>query len=574
MFKVKETRKEVELPGKEELLKLGYTSLTSEILLNRYEGKTLKEIKSHLMGKIGLDKINIKEVDDASKYLREKIEEGKKILIVTDYDCDGISSASMTYRLLRKSQLPKDQFFVITNKRMYGNGVNLETIERVENFKEYDIMITADHGSSNNDVYKVLKTMNPKLEIIVTDHHTYREDNYPSEAKFFINNQRVNENKEWEPLKDLSGCFIMFFLLYKTLKGKLKTEDFLIEALPFLAITAISDVMSMDNEINRRIINIGLNIMNRPFSMFKYIANYCIPEKHYSVETIKYTLSPLINTGNRQHCEEIVFQLLTSETPSEMFSCLEILLAKNNERKRFTNELTSAILNSSKLRGEYGRTITIKTKMGINGIIASKIGEIKQSPCICFIQDGEHFHGSGRSIIPEVDIVKILGRLNQDGLVERFGGHREAAGCLVSEKHIEEFRNKFDIYVKEELDKHKKSDEVMVFKKLLPKNVNINNIVNLKHLEPLGKDFETPEFYCELTITNCFSSSSMTFMNFEEIQPNIKGVAFHNGRYDHKEIFKRGNKIGIVFTMKLSYFKGTYQASLNITNAKLIGEGI
>lgn len=573
MLKIKETYKNISLPDKNRLLSLGYSNLTAEVLLNRYEGKEIEEIKELMRGRISLDEMKIQEVDLASQYLLNIIKNTKKkILILTDYDCDGVSSAVISHRLLRKV-IPMERFKVLTNKRKYGNGVNLESIKEVEDFESYDLLITADHGSSNNEVYKELKRRNPKLEIIVTDHHTFREDQYPTEAKYFINNQRYSEKEpEWRILQDLSGCFIMFFFLYKTLKNELSLNDFLMEAFPFLGITAISDVMSMDNEINRALIRIGLRVMNdNRHPLFTTIKWYCVPEKHYSVETIKFMLSPLINTGNRQHCEEVAYKLLISDSPREIVEHLEVLLVKNKERKKFTNDLTSAILNSPKLQGEHGLSITIKTKMGINGIIASKVGEIKQRPMICFVHEDGLFHGSCRSILENIDIIKILERLNQDGLVEKFGGHKMAAGCLVRDENIEIFRKRFDQYVKEESSLHPIKDEIEVFKKLNPQQIKSHQFVNFKHLEPLGKDFESPIFYTEATINQSFSSNSMTFMTFEEISPMIKGVAYHNGRYNHQEVFQKKNTIGMVFTMKLSYFKGLYQSSLNIIHADIIG---
>lgn len=574
MFTIKETMKKYNLPDKQIRLKYGLTKITTEVLMDYFNTENIDSIMENLYPYIDINTMNNKTIKNASEFLKDTIfNTEKKILLITDYDCDGISSAVIGERLFRKV-MNSNRYRVLVNKRKYGNGISHDLLNEV-NISEYDIIITADHGSSNNSIFKELKEKNSNLKIILTDHHTFREDNKPTHADYFINNQLFfqEDKKEWEIFKDASGCLMLFCLLYQTLKDSLSKDIIALEAYPFLAITAISDVMPMNSAINRSLIHSGIRVMNDKRSiLFNTIKSYCIQEPLYTPEVIKFNLSPLINTGNRQHCEEMTFRLLSSDTPSEITDLLSELLTKNNERKKMTNALTTAILKSDKLKGEYGQTITIKTTMGINGIISSKIGEIKQKPTICFLEENGEYHGSARSILEEIDIIEILDRLNKDGLIKKYGGHREAAGCSVESFNIDEFRYKFDLYVKEKLEScNIDRNTISVFRKLDPREVNVNNIINLSHLEPTGKDFKDPVFYTELTINSCFSSESMTFLTFEEISPIIKGVAFHNGKYDYKNTFLKGNKIGIVFTMKLSYFKNVYQCNLNIQNATLIG---
>lgn len=571
MLTIKETMNNINLPPKENRLRLGYTKLTTQILLNRYKDKTIEEINKLLNKDFYFNNISTPTILKCSDFLKNLIfNSTEKILLITDYDADGISSAVIGERLLRMV-LPKERFTVVVNKRKFGNGISKELLDTIPEINTYNVLITADHGSSNEEIFKYLKTINNNLKIIVTDHHTFKDDNFPESANYFINNQLFfqRHEEEWEILKDASGCLMFFTLLYHTLKDKITSEDFAINAYPFLAITAISDVMSMDSDLNRHLVTSGLRVMNDSRSiLFRTIKAYNVSEPLYSADTVKYFLSPLINTGNRQHCEEVVFKLLISDTPKEITELLNEVMIKNNDRKKMTNKFTSAILKSDKLKGEYGKTITIKTDMGINGIIASKIGEIEQLPTICFLEHDGVYHGSARSILPNINIIDILDKLNNDGLILKYGGHRDAAGCSVDASNIDMFREKFDKYVKEALELSPLDMTVIeVFRKLEPREINPNNIINLQHLEPTGKNFPDPVFYSELTINNLFSSETMTFINFEETGPSIKGVAFHNGRYDREKVFIKGNKIGIVFTMKLSYFKSTYQCNLNIITA-------
>lgn len=577
MFKIKPKGERLNLLKHKDILnRLNLTPLTAEVLMDYTKINDIEKSYHYLNQNYNLASIINPTIEKASNELKDLIfNKNKKVLVLTDYDADGISSAVISYKLLNKV-LPQDQFLVKTNRRKYGNGLNHNLFNEIENFDQYDILITADQGSSNEPLFKELIEKNPNLKIFLTDHHTFREENYPYSVDYFINNQLEHyeqlteeERQSWNVFKDSSGCIMVFFLWLHTLKDHLPLEEIYQEALPFLAITIISDVMSVDNPLNRFIVKSGLRLINDNRSdLFTSLRTFLRLEPFYSIDTIRYTLSPMINTGNRQHCEDLVFDLLTTNDRDTFLSDISELNMKNNERKQLTNEIVTKITQSSKLDGKDGISLIIKTEMGINGIIAAKIGEIYQRPTVCFLEVNGHYHGSIRGIVEGYDVIEILNKINQEGLIKTYGGHKEAAGCVVEKEHIDLFKEKFNLYSKEKLDSLPPKDTIEVFRILKPEEITINNITNLTKLEPYGKNFLEPLFYSELTLKNIFTSSSMSFLNFKEILYTIKGVAYKNGKYNHEEVFKLNQKVGIIYTMRLGYFKGTYQCSLNIINAK------
>jgi single-stranded-DNA-specific exonuclease len=74
---------------------------------------------------------------------------------------------------------------------------------------------------------------------------------------------------------------------------------------------------------------------------------------------------------------------------------------------------------------------------GVIGIVASKLVDAYHRPAVVLAIDGETAHGSCRSI-PGFDMLAAL-----DGcapLLERFGGHKMAAGLTLARTRIKEFR--------------------------------------------------------------------------------------------------------------------------------------
>lgn len=580
MFNIKAKGSRLNLLDQEELLNhLNLTPLTAEVLLDYTKMNNIKEAYDYLNQSYDLSKITNPTIDKASSELNDLLfNKKKKVLVLTDYDADGICSAVVSQTLL-SLVLPPEQFLVKTNRRKYGNGLNHNLFNEITNLDQYEVIVTADQGSSNEEIFKELKERNPNIKIFLTDHHTFREHNYPKSVDHFINNQLEHyeelpeeERKSWNVFKDSSGCIMVFFLWLHTIKSKVDIKTIYKEVLPFLAITIVSDVMGVDNPLNRYIVRAGLRIINGKTSeVFNAIKVFLRLEPLYSVDTLRYTLSPMINTGNRQHCEELVLNLLIPDTRDSFLSNISELHMKNNERKKLTNEVVTRLVKSNRLDGRDGISIIVKTEMGINGIIAAKIGEIYQKPTVCFLI-GEHgYHGSIRGILPGYDVIEILNRINEDGLLKVYGGHKEAAGCVVEAEHIDAFKEKFNLYTKEKLESLPPQDTIEVFRILEPESITINNITNLTKLEPYGKNFPEPLFYSELTVKNKFTSSSMSFLNFKEILHSIQGVAYKSGKYDHDQVFKINEKVGIVFTMRLGYFRGNYQCSINIVNAKNLG---
>lgn len=86
------------------------------------------------------------------------IQKGSRIGLVTDYDADGINSAVMlTKTFWRIFNYPQDKLVTIVNRRENGNGMNKLITGEVITEKEkhgLDLIILADHGSSNNESFK------------------------------------------------------------------------------------------------------------------------------------------------------------------------------------------------------------------------------------------------------------------------------------------------------------------------------------------------------------------------------------------------------------------------------------
>jgi single-stranded-DNA-specific exonuclease len=83
---------------------------------------------------------------------------------------------------------------------------------------------------------------------------------------------------------------------------------------------------------------------------------------------------------------------------------------------------------------------------GVVGIVASRIVERHHRPAVVVALDGEQGSGSARSI-PGFDLLGALHATAEH--LDRYGGHRAAAGMMIQRDRLEPFRNAFELHAEE-----------------------------------------------------------------------------------------------------------------------------
>lgn len=563
--------------------KLGISKTLIEILYSNRdielnENSISKELEHYTNCYSDLSKlIPCDGLDKSSELITNAIKNNKNILVLTDYDCDGMNSAAVIYKILDLFRKDYEfKFTVKVNKRANGNGLTEKLIRSIDNIDQYDLLLTADHGSSDGER---LLELSEKMDIVVTDHHKVK-DNFPIDKITLINPLKVNGVEE----TGMSGCLVAFVTLlhayYKVYDIKETEKEEVANWLLTLtadniALTVLSDVMNVTDEYNRYIISVGLDKINsNNRSIFKELSRYIGLGDVVTPSIMRYNFSPTINAGNRMHCEDEVFSFLLSDcqdiSSEEFNNRLDFITELNKNRKTLTNTLLDKILNSDRIRGEYSCVIGLNTDYGINGILASKIGEIYKRPSVCFIGD-DILHGSCRSIIEEIDMVKILNILHEEEIVDGYGGHKNAAGCQIKRENYDVFCKRFDEFVKDELINIKIEKDVVYVDSIIPSEEMTQSIVlDIEMLEPYGKGFDVPSLYTELMVHSVFKTEAMTFVTLGNDLQRFNAVYFNNNKFNPSEVFIPNSKVGIVFNMGLKMSKNIYGSNIVITNAKII----
>lgn len=524
----------------------------------------------------------LKDIGKGAHILKKALDNNKNVLCVTDYDLDGISSAVVLYKsLLDVLCINPNKLKVIVNKRRDGNGFTPKLVERVLRHAEkhkVDLIITADHGSVNEDAYKIFKEK-IGCEIIVTDHHQVPMDNYPHSADAFINPMREDSTF----IRDISGCATAFLLMVKThqIMFNSKSLSFFKDVLPFVAISTIGDVMSLKHVINRYFVKIGLNELNSYGDNKLWLAlkkTLGIPGL-FTVKDIGFKLGPLINTGNRLGVEDDVYDLLiTTDYYTAMTKADEI--NKLNAFRKNTTKNLMAKVKDKVLQNQYTNSVvvTIETNLAVNGIVAANISEGQRVPTVCFIDNGDKdvITGSSRSPSMGPDIVEVFKAIeeNSTDVLIGYGGHSGAAGCSIYTNKIEEFRELFDRYcyiysMKIDKTPYIEIDAIIDDKIITPDFINKINTVG-----PYGKDWKDPIFLSKLTVGYMFQMGSMYKIIFKLSNGlEVEGMYKPFDSVDLKSMINSNDKVYVAYSLNIDSYNNMYNIMLSILSIKTI-EGV
>lgn len=479
-------------------------NLQKQIIENRIPKDYLKKyyhnnIEEVLTPNIDLNTVlsNNTTLDIAVDIFKEVLNSNIPIIINGDIDVDGMTSAYIIKTILVNIfNIDSSRLKFIIGGRKYGRGVCDYILEEIDK-KELDsfLLITADHGSTDEKAFKYLKEKYPKSKLIITDHHTVYQDNYPTSADVFFNTQEDKHNLS----KDLCGCATIFILLYyvgsKIFNYTIKDYQ---QVIAYVGVATIVDVMSIRDPINRYLVKEALTIINTNPD-----ANFTIIKKILKLTTVNYkdvsvVIGPYLNTANRLGIEKYLLVGLLVTDVDIKTKWLKYTQELNLYRKAETEMTIKEVLSSPDIfKNNYGKTIDINTKGMIGGSIASSISQTFQCPTICvsYIKSKNIYTGSGRAGLENVDILSILKDIKQNypDILLTANGHKAACGVEISYNGYKYFKELFNQYAKEYLIKHPKKDIVPEFT-ITQNELNEHLCNSVMELSPYGNNFNPPIF--------------------------------------------------------------------------------
>ena len=443
------------------------------------------------------DGLLMKDMDRAVDILKEKIEEGKKIRVIGDYDIDGVNATYILQQGL--AGLGADVDTDIPDRIKDGYGLNQMLIDRALE-DDVDTIITCDNGIAA--MSEIAYGKENGMTIVVTDHHEvpYLEEN--GEKKYLLPpaDAVVDPHRadcEY-PFKGLCGAAVAYKLvevLYRVSgKSEQEVEHLQERLMENVAIATIGDVMDLVGE-NRVFVKKGLELLKTTKNEGLHALMQCTGVDTANLNTyhIGFVIGPCINAGGRLDTAKRALELLNASNRREAVTLAADLKELNDSRKEMTEEgVEEAVrqIESSSWKDDQVLVVYLpECHESIAGIIAGRIKERYYRPTFVLTKGETGVKGSGRSI-EAYDMFAEMSRCRE--LFTKFGGHKLAAGLSLEEEKVEVFRKRINELA--DLTEEDLQMKVSIDMRLPFPYINEELIRELKILEPFGKGNGKPLF--------------------------------------------------------------------------------
>ncbi len=426
----------------------------------------------------------LRDLERAVERLVRAIREGETVLVHGDYDVDGICSTTLLVKAMRALGGRVVPF--IPQRLVDGYDLS-EAGVRAAREQGATVVVTCDCGTSA--IIPVATLQAAGIDVIVSDHHLPGGD-LPN-AYAVLNPKRPGCESEDKDLAAVGVAFKLALAVTRALGGN---ENFIYGMLDLVALATIADIAPLRGE-NRVFARYGLKLLaeTRNIGLRALIRATGLDSRTLTAGRVGYILAPRLNAVGRLGRALRGVELLLA-TDEHQANTIARELEELNTRRQ---EIDRAVLDEARKRVQqldldetYGIVLAQEGwHPGVIGIVASRIVEEFGRPTILIGLDGEHGKGSGRSI-SRFDLHAGIARCRH--LLERFGGHRSAAGVTIARDRVDEFARCFNESVRSVLGPDDLIPELRIDLEVTLADITPGFESLLRHLEPCGMGNPAP----------------------------------------------------------------------------------
>lgn len=510
------------------------------------------------------DPFLMKGMEDAVTRLRDALNANEKILIYGDYDVDGTTSVALVYSFLRKFYSNCEVY--IPDRNAEGYGISLAGIEWAEQHG-FSLVIALDCGIKSSELIAIAKLKG--IDFIICDHHL--PDDFVPDAVAVLDPKQKDCPY---PYKELSGCGLGFKFIQGYAMRFDGTAD-IYNYLDLVAVSIASDIVPITGE-NRILTYFGLKKLNEnPMPGLKALKEIAGLKNELDVSGIVFTLGPRINAAGRVAHGRAAVELLVATTEAEANELAEKVNLKNEVRKQFDSDITEeaiAMIEASDALRSSKSTVLFKNSWhkGVIGIVAARCVEKYYRPTVILTESNNKITGSARSV-HGFDLYHAI--LECSDLLEKFGGHKYAAGLTLDMANLESFQRKFEEVVSSTIKEDMLTPVLELDMPLRFDSITAKFITILKQMAPFGPENQRPVFEAtDVFVFNSLSSFKDRHVRFLAGQLNNENVFQTVGfdMNDHYDRLAKGDHFKMAFTIEENTFNGVTSIQLRLKDIKFL----
>ncbi|MCC6416096.1 MAG: single-stranded-DNA-specific exonuclease RecJ [Opitutaceae bacterium] len=443
------------------------------------------------------DPFLVPNLETAAARLRSAVLRRESIVVLGDYDVDGVSSTALLVGILRRFGLhPR---FVVPRRAEDGYGLSRSAIDRALEDGVPALFVALDCGTNSHDEVSYL--MGRGADVIVIDHHRSREAVL---ARGILVNPhlQVDAGVLGEEYRNLCTVGLVFKLAHGLLKLMRQDGDptaheiRLRDELDLVALGTIADLVPLQGE-NRTLSKHGLKILEstaRPgLRALMEVAGLRAGREITPVD-ISFRLGPRINASGRLADAALSVELMLSNDRAFSADTARQLNDYNRERQDIERLITEEAERMIESTYTDARGIVLYGENwhpGVVGIVAGRVTRQYNRPCVVLGNDGALAKGSGRSV-NGINLVEVLSGCAEH--LNSWGGHPMAVGVAVEKANLEIFRERFAQVVREHAGREIAEAELELSAWLAADEIDEPLMMSLEQLHPFGQGNPEPVF--------------------------------------------------------------------------------
>lgn len=431
------------------------------------------------------DPLALAGMADAVATIARAVQAGQTILVHGDYDVDGQSATALLTRALRAGGANVVPFVPHRIRDGYDFGpAGLAAAEAAG----ASLILTCDCGITAVETVRRARELG--FDVVVTDHHLPTDTLPPANA--VVDPQRSDDTSG---LSQLCGTGIAFKLVQALVPAIGLPANLPFHLLDLVALATVADVVPLTGE-NRTLVRHGLKVLqqSRWPGLRALIQSSGLGKGEVRAGHLGFILGPRLNAAGRVGDAMDGLRLLLADDEREAVPLAAKLEQQNAERQALDQRMLDDALAQVGEGGALASGLVIAGDgwhPGVVGIVASRVVERFGRPAFLIAFDGDVGRGSGRSI-SAFDLHSALVACGD--LLEKFGGHRMAAGLTIHRSRLAEFRDRFAALAGERLAPEALGPEQRIDVELPLAEATAELEKLCRHLEPCGMGNPGPVF--------------------------------------------------------------------------------
>lgn len=382
-------------------------------------------------------------IEKARDVLVKHIENNSVIDLIVDCDVDGYTSAANIYLYIKRINPNIEIRYFVHKGKLHG--VN-EFVEEIC-LDASQLVIVPDAGTG--DVQECAKIIRSGKDVIILDHHSISDEGNPA---IIVNNQLSNRVTD----KAMTGVGITY--KFTKLLDSYYSVNYADDYLDLVALGMIGDRADVTNLQTRYLVLEGLNQIRNKSNENKLI-RALVETQMYSMDYkitingIGFYVCPLINSlirlgefeDKRYMFEAFVNSNRTLERKVRGKGVVEMTIqdyiikaceSSNRKQKKMTEESASILSEEiEKFNIDKLPILVCNARDDVDanstGLIANRLADQYQRPCLLMRRKGDICKGSGRGY-DKCEIRDFNQWCKDTGLFNKVNGHPGAFGCEIS----------------------------------------------------------------------------------------------------------------------------------------------